>query len=73
MDYIAIVAIVISVATAISQLHLRKVHLGCIESECYKTKSVPPTPIFVDKIINTEPIEERLENNLTPYINTNGS
>jgi len=69
MDYVAIAAIIISVATAISQLHLRRVHVLCIDSECYKTKSVPPTPIFVDKIINTEPIEERLENNLDVYIN----
>jgi hypothetical protein len=73
MDYLSIIAIIISLATAISQLHLRKVHLGCVESECYKSKSVPPTPIFEDKIINTEPIEERFENNLTLYINTNGS
>jgi len=68
MDYVSIVAIIISVATAISQLHLRKVHLGCIESECYRSKSVPPTPIVEQP--NLETIEE---NNLTLYINTNGS
>jgi len=68
MDYVSIVAIIISVATAISQLHLRKVHLGCIESECYRSKSVPPTPI-----VEQPNLEINEENNLTLYINTNGS
>jgi hypothetical protein len=64
MDYVALAAIIISVGTAISHLHLRKVHLGCIESECYKSKSVPPTPI-----VEQPNLEINEENKLDVYIN----
>jgi hypothetical protein len=70
MDYVALAAIIISVGTAISHLHLRKVHLGCIESECYKVgKSQPVTPIEVQPIALSETKEERNENKLDVYIN----
>jgi hypothetical protein len=73
MDSVAIIALVVSVITAISQLHLRKVHILCIDSECYKSKTAPPTPI-VEQPKHLEDTEgEKLENNVSIYINTNGS
>ena len=70
---IAIAALIISVINAISHLHLRKVNLFCINSECYRSKSVPPTPVVIEQPkALLERSEERLENNIEVYI-TNGS
>jgi len=70
---VAVIALIISVINAISHLHLRKINLFCVKSECYKSKSVPPTPVVEEQPkADLEKSEERLENNIEAYI-TNGS
>ena len=72
VDSVAVIALVVSVITAISHLHLRRINLLCINSECYRSKSIPPTPV-VEQPKPLEDIHEKIENNLASNINTNGS
>jgi len=50
MDAVSISALILSIITAvgafISHLHLRKVKVCCIESDCFKSQSEPSTPII---------------------------
>ena len=73
VDSVAVIALVVSVLTAISHLHLRRINFLCINSECYRSKSVPPTPIILEQPKPLEDIHEKIENNLASNINTNGS
>jgi hypothetical protein len=43
-----IVASITALGTLLATLHIKKCHAICIDSECYKGKSVPPTPTTSD-------------------------
>ena len=43
-----IVASITALGTVLATLHIKKCHTLCIQSECYKGKSVPATPTTSD-------------------------
>ena len=43
-----VVASITALGTVLATLHIKKCHTLCIDSECYKGRSIPPTPSTTD-------------------------
>ena len=56
MEGVSWAALIVSIGSLLSQLHIRRVHTLCFDSDCRKMKSEPPTPVVVQPKLLSAPI-----------------